>query len=716
MERRFIIYDAGLLPDFFYLCNYHKRYLLGWSTSHGISNPKIPDIKMNRIVSSLTALCVIAGSMTVNTDASSKNTKKSPDWDFNNPQLGTEWSYKAGDSAEKYSLTERGGFLRMRGGSSISEQKGATALVGHQQEHADFQASTRFEVTEGATAGITAYVAPDAHCDLCVEDGQIHFRYNAGGKRHDEVIGAAPEGFVEVKVKGTSDSYAFFYSTDGSDFKEAGYVDASLVNGASKSRGPVYIGLFAENKGYADFDCFKYREVIPEISPKLISKNGNPLLDFLFTADPTAVEHDGRLYVYATNDHQQYEGVGRDGKNTYEKIKTLAMMSTDDMVNWTYHGLINVGEIAPWIIASWAPSIVKRQESDGKTHFYLYFSNSGFGTGVLTATSPVGPWTSPLDKSLVDANTPGLGKCKVPFDPGAVIDVDGTGWLSIGAGNSIIMRLGADMTSIDSEMKELPAPHHFEANELNYINGTYVYTYNTDWKDRSDWTASADVPTICSMSYMTSKTPLDPDSWKYHHHYLMNPGDYGFDYSNNHTHLHKYKDRWYVFYHTMSLQNSFNTDGGFRSVCVDEIKVDEDKLDIAMADQTLGGPAQLKPLDPFAIQQAATTVATKGVKYVPASEPGSMTAMPVEKEALIMVRGVEFSRKPSRCHVTASGKGTIEVRKGSADGELLATVNVDAAGAKLHKAKVAGTVGSDPCDLCFVLKGDGMGFGSWQFK
>ena len=152
-------------------------------------------------------------------------------------------------------------------------------------------------------------------------------------------------------------------STDGSDFKEAGHVDASLVNGASKSRGPVYIGLFAENNGYADFDCFKYREVIPEISPKLISKNGNPLLDFLFTADPTAVEHDGRLYVYATNDHQQYEGVGRDGKNTYEKIKTLAMMSTDDMVNWTYHGLINVGEIAPWIMASWAPSIIKRQES-----------------------------------------------------------------------------------------------------------------------------------------------------------------------------------------------------------------------------------------------------------------------------------------------------------------------------------------------------------------
>ena len=93
------------------------------------------------------------------------------------------------------------------------------------------------------------------------------------------------------------------------------------------------------------------------------------------------------------------------------------MMSTDDMVNWTYHGNIPVGKIAPWIMNSWAPSIVKRVEDDGKTHFYLYFSNSGFGTGVITATSPVGPWTSPLDKSLVDANTEGLGDCRVPFDP-----------------------------------------------------------------------------------------------------------------------------------------------------------------------------------------------------------------------------------------------------------------------------------------------------------
>ena len=40
------------------------------------------------------------------------------------------------------------------------------------------------------------------------------------------------------------------------------------------------------------------------VSPKLFTNNANPLLDFMFTADPTAIEYNGRIYVYATNDHQ----------------------------------------------------------------------------------------------------------------------------------------------------------------------------------------------------------------------------------------------------------------------------------------------------------------------------------------------------------------------------------------------------------------------------
>ena len=73
----------------------------------------------------------------------------------------------------------------------------------------------------------------------------------------------------------------------------------------------------------------------------------NPISPNVFCADPTGVEYEGRLYIYGTNDHQQYEAAGLERKNSYEQIKSLVIFSTEDMANWEYHGTINVGEIAP---------------------------------------------------------------------------------------------------------------------------------------------------------------------------------------------------------------------------------------------------------------------------------------------------------------------------------------------------------------------------------
>lgn len=643
--------------------------------------------------------------------------RQSPDWDFNNSTPGMEWNWIGLPVRENYSLTDRRGFLRIKAGDKGLDDFGSPSFLGRRQEDLDFQATTRVEATEGAAAGITAYLCPSAHYDLYVQGGRLMLRYRLGELLHSEEVCAVESGKpVELRVKGDSHNYYLMYSLDGREFKEAGRLNlrylSSETNGGFTG---VFMGLFVEGSGYADFDWFKYMPVVSEVSPKLADANNNPLLDFHFTADPTAVEHNGRLYVYATNDHQQYEAVGRDGKNSYEKIKSLVMMSTDDMVNWTYHGLIDVEKLAPWIIASWAPSVTKRVEKDGKTHFYLYFSNSGYGTGVLTATNPLGPWTSPLEKSLVDASTPGLGDIRVPFDPGVVIDDHGTGWLSVGAGKAGIMRLGKDMISIDSEIVPIPAPHHFEANELNYINGTYVYTYNTDWQDRSDWPLPGEVPTICSMCYMTSTTPLDPDSWKFGNNYLKNSGDYGFTFTNNHTHIHKFCGKWYVLYHSMELQRSFNTDGGFRNVCVDELDVDEPGLRIAMASQTRRGVDQIRPFSPFRVNQAETVAATHGMAFVGGKGAGNMLATPAADSGHMIVRGVEFAKAPKRFIAGASGHGVIEVRRGAPDGALIAELKVDSDRQKEHSAKPAIEAGS-VTDLCLVLKGGDLAVDYWQFK
>ena len=348
--------------------------------------------------------------------------------------------------------------------------------------------------------------------------------------------------------------------------------------------------------------------------------NTNPLLSNYFCADPFAIEFNGRLYVYATNDNQQYEIEGCYGKNTYEKIKSLVCFSTDDMVNWTFHGLIDIEKIAPWALTSWAPAIISRKEEDSLTHFYLYFSNSGCGVGVLTATNPLGPWKSPLNHPLIYAGMKGIEEVPNPFDPGACIDDKGNAYLVFGggivqghqedmAGSVRIVKLGKNLISLDSDFVEIKAPYFFESSALNFIKGTFVYTFNSNWQERKNWDYPVEKSTQCSMNYMTSKSPLDSDSWIYRGNYFKNPGDQGLNYSNNHTSLVKYKNQYYLFYHTLTLQEDTDTTGGFRSICADKIEVDEEKLEIKMCYGSRKGLEPIKNLNPF-IKHSASTIHT----------------------------------------------------------------------------------------------------------
>jgi arabinoxylan arabinofuranohydrolase len=468
-----------------------------------------------------------------------------------------------------------------------------------------------------------------------------------------------------------------------------------------------------------------------KVSPKLLTNNGNPLLDFMFAADPTAVVYNGRVYVYATNDNQQYEKVGKDGKNSYGYIRTLVMMSSDDMVNWTYHGLINTAEVAPWTALSWAPSITSRLEADGKTHFYLYFSNGGTATAVLTSTSPVGPWKDPLGKNIIDGTVPGVD-VNNPFDPGVVIDDQGTGWLAFGAGtektaylpdNSRIVKLGADMISLASSISKIPAPYSNEDNELNFINGTYVYSYCTNWDVRTVWPYSNIAkPTACCISYMTSKTPLNPDSWQYRDNIFKNPGENVGDnvgpLTNNHHHLFKFNQKYYFTYHAMYLQDYFNTTGGFRNVCIEEAPVDTvNGVNIPMVNATFKGPSQTKLLNPFVLQQAETTAGTSGqVQFEADGDVGNMVAIGIADKQCLMVRGADFSNQiPSKFEARVKGTGEIKVYVNNLKGPALVSLLCDVKDwttlSKIIDLKINKGVGN----IYFVFSGDGFLFDEWKF-
>ena len=474
-----------------------------------------------------------------------------------------------------------------------------------------------------------------------------------------------------------------------------------------------------------------------------LETTANPISPNVFCADPTCVEYEGRLYIYGTNDHQQYAAVGDDGKNSYEHIKSIVMLSTEDMVNWEYHGIIDTAKTAPWIYNSWAPSIASRVEEDGLTHFYLYFSNNGNGVGVLTATHPLGPWSDPLGKPLIYQNMPDLENCPAPFDPGVCIDENGTGWLAFGGGVEArggkihtkvpkIVRLGKDMLSFDSEFVSIDAPYFFEASELNYINGTYYYTYSTDWQSRggAGWDYEGiSAPPTCSMAYLTTTTPLDAESWEYRGAYFYNSGqnekgESGLRWGNNHTHFCEYQGTSYILHHTLLLEELMGGTAGFRSMMVDYLPMDTATGEIPITAATRKGVAQIKLLDPYAENSGATMFTSADIGYTDGANPAAQDVpaaqdAPAAKSnaegAWIYVRGADFGYGASAFTAKVKGKGRIEVRLDNPANEAVAFIEFDNADyARVRSAEFKQFDGRNH-NFYLVFSGADIELDSWQF-
>ena len=488
-----------------------------------------------------------------------------------------------------------------------------------------------------------------------------------------------------------------------------------------------------------------------------LSSESNPISPCVFCADPTAIDYNGRLYVYGTNDHQQYIKNGKTGGNGYGDIKSLVVFSTDDMVNWTFHGTIDVGKIcSSWgwrFAASWAPSAIWRTNANGEDEFFLYFANSGGSVGVLKASSPTGPWTSPLSKPMIDGNTPGVKPCNWIFDPGAVVDANGQGWIAFGGGdpqptgsklwpgNSRIAKLNTSMTGLDGSAVNMPAPYLFEASELNVIGGRYVYTYNTSWSDRDDWNSfegrnGQPAPSTCSMCYMVSDTPLDPDSWTYRGEYVPNEGNFDMGWGNNHTHLQKFKGHYYLFYHSTMLEQSMKEGGamdseasGYRSIGVDEAKVNESTQTISKMTLTRTGVNAIGTMNPYQLQEIETMATCAGISYEDFTNISKNTSISslgndasgnlqvkMSAGAWTQVRRVDFGAQgASSLMLRAKGEGTVEIRLGRKAAKPSATFNISSSDMSDYTVQVDAEKFSDTKTIFFVVtSGTDVCLDAWQ--
>ena len=451
-------------------------------------------------------------------------------------------------------------------------------------------------------------------------------------------------------------------------------------------------------------------------SAKAVTEN-NPLLTNNYACDPYAMEYNGRLYVYMTNDSQQYVATDFAGENNYGKIAGIHIISTDDMVNWTDHGIFQItGKtgVCSYMNCCWAPCAAHKTVN-GKEKFYIYFTNGGWQLGVVEADSPIGPFRDVKGEALLTAND----TSSAPLDPACFIDDNGTAYLAYGSsgGGGRIRKLADDMISFASSEIDVKAPYFFEDSGLNKINGKYYFSYCSDWNERS---ADYSDLGLCSIAYMVADSIIGP--YKYAGDVLPNCGTVFGDWGNNHHSMINFQGKCYMFYHTMVLQSALGCKLGYRSTQVNEVVINDDGT-IGQVKQDKEGVSQIKSFNPFQGTSGTTYSNCAGMMSVtPGTDGSRMKAFSHPDRyqySWSLVKGVDFGEtSPERIKLNFTGQtdneAAVKVCLDSLDGTVIAEskIEADSEGDAELALPVSGITGKH--DLYFEFEGNIYNFEKWK--
>lgn len=306
-----------------------------------------------------------------------------------------------------------------------------------------------------------------------------------------------------------------------------------------------------------------------------------PLIENIYTADPSAHVFEGKIYIYPS--HDTATGTPENDNGDHFNMMDYHVLSLDSVGGAvTDHGVaLHIKDI-PWAKRQlWAPDAAY---ANGM--YYLYFpvknKDDVFQIGVATSTKPEGPFVA--EKEPI--------KGSYSIDPCVFKDDDGNYYMYFGGiwGGQLqrwnnnkydsaaqnrkpdemailprIARLSKDMKHFDGDVKEIKLvdkdgnlfkekdndKRFFEAAWVYKYNGKYYFTYST-----------GDTHLIC---YATGDNPYGPFTYQ---GVVLNPVD-GW---TNHESIIPFNNKWYIFYHDVQLSGKTH----LRNVKVTELHYNAD--------------------------------------------------------------------------------------------------------------------------------------------
>ncbi len=297
------------------------------------------------------------------------------------------------------------------------------------------------------------------------------------------------------------------------------------------------------------------------------SKQNEPLVTNIFTADPSAHVFDDKIYIYPSHD-LDHDCPDDDNGDQYT-MEDYHILSMDDIDA----PCIDNGEAlhmkdVPWVSGQmWAPDAAYK---DGT--YYLFFpakdKDGIFRLGVATSKNPTGPFKP----------EPNYMEGSYSIDPAVLLDDDGKAYVYFGGlwggqlekwqtGSYVenaegpakdakaigprVAELSEDLLSLketpqeitilDEDGKPLTAGdedrRYFEGPWMHKYNGLYYLSYSTG--------------TTHYLVYAVGKSPKGPFTYKGR---ILEPV---IGWTTHHS-IVEYKGKWYLFYHDSSMSGGIS--------------------------------------------------------------------------------------------------------------------------------------------------------------
>jgi beta-xylosidase len=313
------------------------------------------------------------------------------------------------------------------------------------------------------------------------------------------------------------------------------------------------------------------------------SKQNEPIVTHIFTADPSAHVFEGKLYIYPSHD-LDHNGPSNDNGDQYAMEDYHVLSMEDENAPCVDHGeALHLRDI-PWASQQlWAPDAAFKNDT-----YYLYFpardKDGIFRIGVATSSNPAGPFTPQEDY------IPG----SYSIDPAVLVDEDEKSYIYFGGlwGGQLekwqtgtflsdvtegpaatapaigprVAELSDDMLTFKNEPKEISIvdedgnPILAGDEDRRYFEGPWVHKYN------GLYYLSYSTGTTHKIVYAVSENPQGPFTFK---GTILTPVS---GWTTHHS-IVEFNDKWYLFYHDCSLSGGVDHK---RSVKFTELKYNED--------------------------------------------------------------------------------------------------------------------------------------------